>query len=201
MKTQHTKTKMDKFRKLNIHFDIDLLKKAYNTAQDDIGFSGEMVNCISLTHPEDNISDQRGIFWTMNDSYEEVQIERYVNEDAYKVFEPLLMKTYFKNVYDVLSKHFKLGRVRILKLDSRTSLSYHRDPEARLHIPIITNPGALMIVDKQAHHMYADGSTYYVDTTQYHTALNGGNEPRVHLVATILDENKEEELYEVYGGD
>ena len=111
------------------------------------------------------------------------------------------MKTYFKNVYDVLSKHFKLGRVRILKLDSRTSLSYHRDPEARLHIPIITNPGALMIVDKQAHPMHADGSTYYVDTTQYHTALNGGNEPRVHLVATILDENKEEELYEVYGGD
>ena len=93
------------------------------------------------------------------------------------------------------------GRVRILKLDSRSSLSYHRDPEARLHIPIITNPGALMIVDKGAHHMKADGSVYYVDTTKYHTALNGGNEPRVHLVATILDESKEDELNTIYGGD
>ena len=111
------------------------------------------------------------------------------------------MKTYFKNVYDTLSEHYKLGRVRILRLDSRTSLSYHRDPEARLHIPIITNPGALMIVDKGAHHMKADGSVYYVDTTKYHTALNGGNEARIHLVATILDENKEDELYTIYGGD
>lgn len=192
---------MDNFRKLNIHFDIDLLKEAYRVAEVDIGFSGKMVNCISLTHSDTTETDKRGIFWTMNDSYEEIQVERRVNEDAYKIFEPLLMRTYFKNVYDVLSRHYKLGRVRILKLDSRTSLSYHRDPEARLHVPIITNPGALMIVDKEAHHMHADGSTYYVDTTRYHTALNGGNEPRVHLVATILDENKEEELYEVYGGD
>ena len=137
----------------------------------------------------------------MDENYEEVQIERFVNEDAYRVFEPLLMNTYFKNVYDLLSQHFRLGRVRILKLDSRSSLSYHRDPEARLHIPIITNPGALMIVDKNAYHMKATGAVYYVNTTKYHTALNGGNQPRVHLVATILDEDKEEELYELFGGD
>ena len=191
----------DNFRKLNIYFDIDAIREAYRVAVEDIGFSGKMVNCISLTHADSDKADPRGIFWTLNENYEEVQVERYVDEEAYRVFEPLLMKTYFKNVYDGLSKHFRLGRVRILKLDSRTSLSYHRDPEARLHIPIITNPGALMIVDKDAHHMKADGSVYYVDTTKYHTALNGGSECRVHLVATILDENKEEELYEVYGGD
>jgi hypothetical protein len=137
----------------------------------------------------------------MNENYEEVQVEKFVDESAYKVFEPLLKNTYFKNVYDVLSQHYKLGRVRILKLDNRSSLSYHRDPEARLHVPIITNPGALMIVEKEAYHMEADGGVHYVNTTKYHTALNGGNEPRVHLVATILDDAKEEELYEVYGGD
>ena len=189
------------FRRLNIHFDIKALQDAYHKAINDIGFSGEMVNCISLTHCEKESSAPRGIFWMMNENYEEIQVERYVNEDAYKIFEPLLMDSYFKNVYDVLSQHYKLGRVRILKLDSRTSLSYHRDPEARLHIPIITNPGALMVVGKEAHHLEADGGVYYVDTTKYHTALNGGNEPRIHLVATILDDNKEEELYEIYGGD
>ena len=197
-----SKTEMaDVFRKLNIHFDIDAIKEAYRTAIEDIGLSGDMVNCISLTHPKDEKSDERGIFWTMNKNYEEIQVERVVNEDAYRVFEPLLMNTYFKNIYDILSEHYRLGRVRILKLDTRTSLSYHRDPEARLHVPIITNPGALMIVDKEAYHMKADGGVYYVDTTRYHTALNGGSEPRIHLVATILDENKEEELYEIYGGD
>ena len=191
----------DNFRKLNIHFDIGAIRESYRVAVEDIGFSGKLVNCISLTHSDCNETDPRGIFWTQNSQYEEIQVERFVNEEAYKVFEPLLMKTYFKNVYDTLSEHYKLGRVRILRLDSRTSLSYHRDPEARLHIPIITNPGALMIVDKGAHHMKADGSVYYVDTTKYHTALNGGNEARIHLVATILDENKEDELYTIYGGD
>lgn len=191
----------DNFRKLNIHFDIESIRNAYNIAVEDIGFKGDLVNCISLTHTGDTEDDPRGIFWTMDENYQEIQVERLVNEEAYRVFEPLLMETYFKNVYDTLSKHYKLGRVRILKLNSRTSLSFHRDPEARLHIPIITNPGALMIVDKDAYHMHADGSVYYVDTTKYHTALNGGNEPRIHLVATIIDENREEELYEVYGGD
>jgi len=191
----------DKFRKLNIHFDVDSIKEAYCTAIEDIGFSGKLVNCISLTHPENEQVDPRGIFWTMNEDYKEIQVERFVNEEAYRVFEPLLMNTYFKNIYDTLSEHYKLGRVRILKLDSRTSLSYHRDPEARLHVPIITNPGALMIVENSAYHMKATGGVYYVDTTRYHTALNGGNEARIHLVATILDENKEEELYELFGGD
>ena len=191
----------DDLRKIGVHFDIDLIKEAYNTAVHDIGFSGDLVNCISLVHQEDGHADSRGIFWTMDENYNEIQVERPVNEEAYRVFEPLLMDTYFKKVHEILSQHFKLGRIRILKLNSRASLSYHRDPEARLHIPIITNPAALMIVDKEAYHMKADGGVYYVDTTKYHTALNGGNEPRVHLVATILDENKEEELYTVYGGD
>jgi hypothetical protein len=191
----------DNCRKINIHFDIEALRDAYETAVNEIGFSGKLVNCISLTQCSTFNSEPRGIFWTMNDNYEEVQVEKFVDESAYKVFEPLLKNTYFKNVYDVLSQHYKLGRVRILKLDNRSSLSYHRDPEARLHVPIITNPGALMIVEKEAYHMEADGGVHYVNTTKYHTALNGGNEPRVHLVATILDDTKEEELYEVYGGD
>lgn len=191
----------DNFRKINIHFDVEAIREAYDIAVNQIGFEGSLVNCISLTHCGVLSNDPRGIFWTMNSDYEEIQVERFVDEEAYRVFEPLLMNTYFKNVYDVLSQHYRLGRFRILKLDNRSALSYHRDPEARLHIPIITNPGALMIVEKEAYHMEADGGVYYIDTTKYHTALNGGDEPRVHLVATILDDNKEEELYEVYGGD
>jgi len=191
----------DNFRKLNIHFDIAAVKEAYEYAVTEIGFSSDVVNCISVTRTNQPEVNPRGIFWTRDENYNEIQVERFVNEEAYKIFEPLLMNTYIKNVYDVLSQHYKLGRVRILRLDSRSSLSYHRDPEARLHVPVVTNPGALMIVEEEAHHMKADGSVYYVDTTKYHTALNGGNKPRIHLVATILDENKEEELYEVYGGD
>jgi len=191
----------ENFRKLNIHFDIDALKDAYKFAVSNVGFSGELVNCISVISTDAGNAEQRGIFWTKNDEYQEIQVEKQVNEHAYNIFVPILMDTYFKNIYDTLSKHYKLGRVRVLKLNSRSCLSYHRDPENRLHIPIITNPGALMIVDREAYHMKADGSVYYMNTMNYHTALNGGDDSRIHLVATILDDNSEEELYEVYGGD
>jgi len=191
----------ENFRKLNIHFDIDALKDAYKFAVSNVGFSGELVNCISVISTDAGNAEQRGVFWTKNDEYQEIQVEKQVNEHAYNIFVPILMDTYFKNIYDTLSKHYKLGRVRVLKLNSRSCLSYHRDPENRLHIPIITNPGALMVVDRETYHMKADGSVYYMNTMNYHTALNGGDDSRIHLVATILDDNSEEELYEVYGGD
>ena len=71
----------------------------------------------------------------------------------------------------------------------RTTLSWHRDPEPRLHIPIITNPGAIMVVDKEARHMPADGSVWVVDNTKYHNFFNGGEEDRIHFVATIIKQH------------
>ena len=191
----------DNFKKLPIYFDLQALRDAYEYAVTEIGFSGDLVNCISLVKREDASVEERGIFWTKDDDYNEVQIEKSVDEEAYRVFEPKLKETYFKNVYDTLSKHYRIGRVRVLKLNPRTSLSYHRDPENRIHIPIVTNPGALMIVNNEAYHMEADGSTYYMHTLAYHSAFNGGSSPRIHLVATILDENPDDELYAVYGGE
>ena len=95
--------------------------------------------------------------------------------------------TYFKEVFDVLSSKYKLGRVRILLKEPRSTLSWHRDPEPRLHIPLITNPGCLMVIDNVAKHMPADGSVWVTNNTKYHNAFNGGEENRVHLVACVLD--------------
>ena len=35
-------------------------------------------------------------------------------------------------------------------------------------------------------HIPADGNIYLTDNTKYHTAINGGEEDRIHLVATVL---------------
>ena len=186
-------------------FDPERLKEALEIAEKRIGFTKGKVKCISVTKRAGGQPDPRGIFWTKKANYKEVQIEDQVDEEEYTVFEELLEDTYFREVYDELSKHFKLGRVRIFKLGSRTSLSFHRDPEQRVHVPIITNPGALMVVDDFATHMVADGSTYVVNTKKYHTALNGGDEDRIHIVATVIrtvEEQEEfEQLYAIYGGD
>ena len=58
---------------------------------------------------------------------------------------------------------------------------------ARLHIPLITNPGCLMVIDNVAKHMPADGSVWVTNNTKYHNAFNGGEENRIHLVACVLD--------------
>ena len=115
--------------------------------------------------------------------------DEMINEAEYSEFIEDYKNTYFKEVFDILSSKYKLGRVRILLKQPRTTLSWHRDPEPRLHIPIYTNPGAIMVIDKIAHHMPADGSVWVTNNIKYHNAFNGGEENRVHLVACVLDYN------------
>ncbi len=130
----------------------------------------------------------RGIYWTKPDkSGKEVSRDINIDEREYSEFIPDYENTYFKEVFDILSSKFKLGRVRILLKEPRSTLSWHRDPEPRLHIPIITNPGCLMVIDNVAKHMPADGSVWITNNTKYHNAFNGGEENRIHLVACVLD--------------
>jgi len=84
-----------------------------------------------------------------------------------------------------LSKRFPIGRTRVLSKDIYNCNSWHRDPEPRLHIPITSNPGSLFVVNHHVTHLPADGSVYFTDTRGYHTALNGGETRRVHLVAAL----------------
>ena len=185
------------FEKQDIKFDIDKLKEAYHEILKIKGFEGvagvSNFGAISLTQipgDPDSIKGHkaRGIFWTKpNGSGKEVVRDEMINEEAYSEFIDEYKETYFKDVFDALSSKYKLGRVRILLKEPRSTLSWHRDPEPRLHIPIITNPGSIMVIDNVAKHMPADGSVWITNNTKYHNAFNGGEEHRIHLVACVLD--------------
>ena len=84
---------------------------------------------------------------------------------------------------------FKVGRVRFLMKPPRSCLSWHRDPEMRLHIPIITNEGCRMVIEDTSFHMPSNGNGYITDNTKYHNFFNGSEFDRVHLVATVLEHN------------
>ena len=187
---------LDDFQKQDIKFDIGKLRKAYKEIVKTQKFEDAGVTnfgAISLTQiPGDTESIKgnkaRGIFWTKTDqSGKEVSRDVNINEEAYSEFIKDYENTYFKEVYDKLSSKYKLGRVRILLKQPRSTLSWHWDPEPRLHIPIITNPGCIMVLDKVAQHMPADGSVWITNNTKYHNAFNGGEEDRIHLVACVLD--------------
>ena len=185
------------FQKQDIKFDIAKLKKAYNEVLSIKGFTGiegvSNFGAISLTQipgDPDSIKGHkaRGVFWTKPDaSGKEVVRDEMINEAAYSEFIEEYKKTYFKEVFDILSSRYKLGRVRVLLKEPRSTLSWHRDPEPRLHIPIITNPGSIMVIDNVAKHMPADGSVWITNNTKYHNAFNGGEHNRIHLVACVLD--------------
>ena len=185
------------FQKQSLKFDIVKLQEAYmqiiQTKKFDDGGGISHFGAICLTRkPGDPESVKghkaRGIYWTKPDkSGKEVSRDVNIDEAEYSEFVPDYENTYFKEVFDTLSSKYKLGRVRILLKEPRSTLSWHRDPEPRLHIPIITNPGCLMVIDNVAKHMPADGSVWITNNTKYHNAFNGGEENRVHLVACVLD--------------
>ena len=180
-----------------LKFDLDKMQSALKDVDSREARQSPLgerdINAICLTQiPNDPNSitggNVRGLYWTKPDStYEEVQREEVIDELQYSEFVKLFEDTYFKEMYDALTKKYKLGRVRLLWKLPRTTLSWHRDPEPRLHIPIVSNFGARMCIDTEVHHMPADGSVWITDNTKYHNAFNGGEEDRVHLVATVLD--------------
>ena len=185
------------FLKLDIKFDVEKLQAAYKEVIKIKNFEtpGEITNfgAISLTQipgDPDSIKGHkaRGVFWTKPDSTgKEVTRDVSVDEEKYSEFIDDYKDTYFKDVYEALSKKYKLGRVRILLKQPRSTLSWHRDPEPRLHIPIITNPGCIMVIDNVAKHMPADGHAWITNNTKYHNFFNGGEEDRIHIVACVLN--------------
>ncbi|MDC3000123.1 aspartyl/asparaginyl beta-hydroxylase domain-containing protein [Candidatus Pelagibacter sp.] len=185
------------FQKQDVKFDIIKLKQAcdevlkikgFDTSLGIPHFAGIPLNQIPGDPDSAKGNNVRGIYWTKPDSTGvEVQRESKIDEHKYTEFVDDFKNTYFKEVYDQLTKKYKLGRMRLLLKEPRSTLSWHRDPEPRLHIPIYTNPGAIMVVDNVAKHMPADGSVWITNNTKYHNAFNGGEENRVHLVACVLN--------------
>ena len=185
------------FQKQDVKFDIIKLKQAcdevlkikgFDTSLGIPHYAGIPLNQIPGDPDSVKGNNVRGIYWTKPDSTGvEVQRESKIDEHKYTEFVDDFKNTYFKEVYDQLTKKYKLGRMRLLLKEPRSTLSWHRDPEPRLHIPIYTNPGAIMVVDNVAKHMPADGSVWITNNTKYHNAFNGGEENRVHLVACVLN--------------
>ena len=187
----------DDFYKVpDLKFDISKLRKDLDKVLEKKKFKSPGIThfgAISLNRvPNDESSVEgnnvRGKYWTIADETgKEVSRDIDIDESKYTELVPEFENTYFEEVYETLKKKYKLGRVRLLLKEPRSTLSWHRDPEPRLHIPIITNPGCIMVIDNVAKHMPADGSVWITNNKKYHTAFNGGEENRIHLVSCVLN--------------
>tara|TARA_B100001093_G_scaffold502178_1_gene554800 strand:+ start:1519 stop:2115 length:597 start_codon:yes stop_codon:yes gene_type:complete len=180
----------------NLNFNITKLREELDRILKTKKFNSPGVThfgAISINQiPNDESSIQgsniRGRYWTIaDDTGKEVSRDIDIDESKYTQLVPEFEKTYFKEVYETLSKRFKLGRVRLLLKEPRSTLSWHKDPECRLHVPIITNRGCSMVIENVAKHLPADGKVWITNNTKFHNFFNGGEQARVHLVACVLN--------------
>ena len=169
--------------------DLDKILKKRNFSTLNIkNFGAIPVN--QIPNDEESVKGHniRGVYWTIpNESGKEEMRDIPIDESKYTQLVPEFENTYFKEVYSTLSKKFKLGRVRLLLKEPRSTLSWHKDPEPRLHIPIITNLGCSMVIENVAKHLPADGHVTITNNTKYHNFFNGGEQSRIHLVACVLE--------------
>ena len=192
----HSTTFKDFYQVPDLNFNISklrsdlekILKKSKYQTLGITNFAAIPLNRI----PGDNSSIEghnvRGVYWTKPDeSGKEVIRDKPIDESKYTELLQEFKGTYFEEVYNILRSKFKLGRVRILLKEPRSTLSWHRDPEPRLHIPIITNKGCRMVIEEVCRHMPADGSVTITNNTKYHNFFNGGEQNRIHLVACVLE--------------
>lgn len=181
-------------QKLDLKFDISELRGALEECLKREAYKGDMQDqgfaALPLTQrpgqSEWTSNDLSGRYWLRGDDrYVEEPREDLVPEIDFSEFNPKFAGTYFEHVHQELSKRFPIGRTRVLSKGLYNCNSWHRDPEPRLHIPVISNPGSLFVVNHHVTHLPADGSVYFTDTRGYHTALNGGETQRVHIVAAL----------------
>ncbi|MFJ9426098.1 aspartyl/asparaginyl beta-hydroxylase domain-containing protein [Streptomyces sp. NPDC101249] len=85
-----------------------------------------------------------------------------------------------------------LHAVRFMALGPDTVGIDHTDPKygprwgvGRLHVPVVTNPGAVLVLDGVEHH-WQPGEFWFGDFSRTHRVQNTGTEPRVHLVIDVL---------------
>ena len=187
----------DFYKVPNLKFDISRLRGDLDKILKIKKFNSPGVThfgAISLNRvPNDESSVEgnnvRGKYWTIADEMgKEVSRDIDIDESKYTELVPDFEDTYFKEVYEILKSKFKLGRVRLLLKEPRSTLSWHKDPEPRLHIPIVTNKGCMMVIENVAKHMPADGTVTITNNKKFHNFFNGGEQARVHLVACVLED-------------
>jgi len=108
----------------------------------------------------------------------------------YFVNTPLLAHCpYFQTLLDGL--HCPIGSARLLRLNAGAIIDEHVDGglcyefgEARLHIPVATNPQLEFVLNKNRIVM-AVGECWYINANMPHAVANRGTTDRVHLVIDV----------------
>jgi hypothetical protein len=177
---------------LPIHYNLLEVFKDFNIVLKDnqiclTSIPGEEHNCYlgcgSLYYDWDNkriIKDDYGNEKIVVDPYKTPMQDRDFSELC-----TIFKGTTFEDIYYSLKKSYNIGRVRLMKLSPRSTLTWHVDDTIRLHYPIKTQDGCFMIINDEVKYL-PENTWWKTNTLEKHTALNASKEDRIHLVVNIL---------------
>ncbi len=166
--------------KLDIKYDITKLWDACLVVISRYGWGP--TGQINLTHPTYIIDNNKKHFEGVGSL-----AGTGLKEKSFTVFNEEWRGSYLETVFKSLP--YKIGRFRIMRVKSRTCYSVHKDSTMRIHLPLVTNPQALMIFPDEplVVHLPANGHVWLTDTRKRHTAMNGGLDDRYHLVGALQE--------------
>lgn len=110
-------------------------------------------------------------------------------ECDYNKLNDIFKGTYLEEVHNTLVEKFNVIRGRYMTLMGRKCYSYHEDPTWRLHIPLITFPTCIFLIEDKVYRLHNVGQVYLVNTTLTHSAMNMTLNDRIHIVYGMKDYN------------
>jgi hypothetical protein len=149
--------------------------------------------CINtVLHKEDNVFYGRGSLYYDWDNKKEVNgkidvplREVPLKESDFNILCTRFRGTLFEEIYNALKQKYNLGRIRIMKMRPKTCLTWHQDDTIRVHFPMKTYEGCMMIIDNEVKHLN-EMTWWETNTLPCHTTINAGTKDRFHLVCVVL---------------
>lgn len=192
--------KNNMYKKLNVELDINikqLQKEVLELYSNKDILTKDLENQVGLTYEDNNcknkFSDAVGSLdwdysnWTKKQKrageLPPLRTRKVTEKDFNKIV-PELKGLYLYEILEHLQRKFNIGRTRLMLSKPKTCLTWHKDSTYRIHLPIFTQEGCIMVWENCTLHM-PQGSLYWADTTKLHTAFNGSFKERIHLVATV----------------
>lgn len=160
---------------LEENLDVSALLADANKVKVFLGAGWRDVTQVGLQAPEPNADPKD---WWDKSVGRSTRIQFPENYFKYTMFDTPLLNSYIEK--------YGLRRTRLMNSHPKSTLSMHQDLTKRIHIPLISNPDCLMIIDGQTYFL-EPGNVYLTDTTYKHTAINASNMMRLHLVGCMYD--------------
>ena len=129
----------------------------------------------------DNLSD----FPSKDEKIKETTKYQHHLESEFTEFNTQFINTPLEEIYYFIKMNFNVGRVRLMRIAPRKTMSWHFDTTQRLHYPIETYTGCRMVIENESAHLPAN-TWWITNTLNHHTAFNASDKYRIHIVACLL---------------